>query len=190
MSDGACSDLDSAGRITDADLVVRFQKGNREAFSELAERYLSPMTRFVLRMVRDEDIAKDIVQTVFLKAYEGLSSFQGTSSFKTWLYRIAVNTTTDHFRKCREHADEDVSQLPAPPMDCPSVQLDRAQSIARLRKAVTELPEKQGLTLQLRVYGEMSYSEIAEILGGTEGGARANFFQAVRTLRAGTEDRE
>jgi RNA polymerase sigma-70 factor (ECF subfamily) len=188
MRDSANSLPHSGNELSDAELVARFQNGYHEAFSELVERHLKPMTLVVLRMVRDGEAAKDIAQTTFLKAYESLSGFQKASSFKTWLYRIAVNTTKDHFRKAKEHSDTDVSELPAAPEDSPSVLFEKARGLASLRTAIEKLPEKQRLTLQLRIYDEMGYNEIAQILGGTEGGARANFFQAVRSLKVSMED--
>ena len=85
--------------MTDADLLKEFRKGNRDAFSGLVERYSKPITMMILRMVRDLEEAKDISQTVFLKAYEGLPTFLMASSFKTWLYRVALNAARDNLRK-------------------------------------------------------------------------------------------
>ena len=170
--------------MTDADLVKEFRKGNREAFSQLVERYARPLTTMILKMVRDQEEAKDISQTTFLRAYEGLTGFMGISSFKTWLYRIAINAASDRLRKRGQRILLDtVDDLIS--TDEPVWQrLDKARHVKRLREAVEKLPEKQRLTLQLRVYEGMDYKQIAEILGGTEGSARGNFFQAIKTLRS------
>ncbi|MBM3300423.1 MAG: hypothetical protein FJY85_10750, partial [Deltaproteobacteria bacterium] len=85
--------------MTDEELVRQFRRGSREAFSELVRRHSRPLTMMIVRLIRDEEEAKDISQKVFLKAYEGLPRFMMASSFKTWLYSIAVNTVTDHKRK-------------------------------------------------------------------------------------------
>jgi len=169
--------------MTDADLLKEFRKGNRDAFSGLVERYSKPITMMILRMVKDLEEAKDISQTVFLKAYEGLPSFLMTSSFKTWLYRIALNTTRDHLRKQKPGISAVSVDDLAGPAESPGEQLDKARHLRKLRLAIEELPEKQRLTLILRIYEDMDYSEIAKILGGTAGSARGNFFQATRTLR-------
>ena len=170
--------------MTDADLVREFRNGNREAFSRLVERYARPLTTMILRIVRDPEDAKDISQTAFLKAYEGLPAFMSASSFKTWLYRIAINAARDHLRKrspqrCRRR----VWMRSRRKTSQPGNKLEKARHLRKLREAVAELPEKQRLTLQLRVYETMDYKQIATMLGGTEAGARGNFFQAIRALR-------
>ena len=169
--------------MTDADFVKEFRKGNKEAFSGLVEKYSKPITMMILRLVKDLEEAKDISQTVFLKAYEGLPTFMMNSSFKTWLYRIALNAASDHLRKRRPSTLLDsFDNFPASALS-PGEQIDRARYLERLRRAIEELPEKQRLTLELRIYDELDYNEIARILGGTAGGARGNFFQATKTLR-------
>lgn len=168
--------------MTDADLVKRFRRGDRDAFDELVRRHARPLTIALLGILRDEEDAKDISQTALLKAYNGLPRFMAASSFKTWLYRIAFNAARDHLRRRRRHDSEEIETIPAGnPSAGESIDADRRR--ARLREAIERLPEKQRLTLQLRVYEEMDYQEIERILGGTPGTGRANFFQAVRTLR-------
>lgn len=169
--------------MTDADLIREFRNGNREAFSRLVERYARPLTTMILRIVRDPEEAKDISQTAFLKAYEALPTFMSASSFKTWLYRIAINSARDYLRKRNPSVTSDAVDEIASKNEAAWEQLERARYLRRLREAVAELPEKQRLTFQLRVYETMDYKQIATILGGTEAGARGNFFQAIRALR-------
>jgi len=169
--------------MTDADFLKEFRKGNKEAFSGLVEKYSRPITMMILRLVKDLEEAKDISQTVFLKAYEGLPTFMMSSSFKTWLYRIALNAASDHLRKRRANILLDSFDNFSASGLSPGEQMDRARYLERLRRAIEELPEKQRLTLELRIYDELDYNEIARILGGTAGGARGNFFQATKTLR-------
>lgn len=163
-------------------MVRESRKGNKDAFSELVRRYAQPVTMMILRLVRDEQEARDISQTVFMKAFEGIPRFMMASSFKTWLYRIAVNAVRDHLRRPRPVIDpypEDQIVDPAPsPIDI----LEKLRFMDRMRSAIQELPEKQRLTLMLRVYEEMDYAQIARVLGGTAGSARVNFFQAVKNL--------
>ena len=167
----------------DADLVTAFRNGRKEAFDELVRRYAKPLTLMILRMVRDEEEAKDLSQAAFLKAYQGLPRFMRASSFKTWLWSIGINAAKDHLRKRKHESDAEVTDHLEDPAESPAEQLDSARNSARLRKLVAELPEKQRLTLQLRVYEGMDYKAIATVLGGSEGGARVNFFQAAKTLR-------
>ena len=169
--------------MTDANLPKEFRKGNRDAFSGLVERCSKPITMIILRMIKDLDEAKDISQTLFLKPYGGLPTFRMASSFKTWPYRIVLNAARDNLRKRKqEMSGVSVDDLPAP-AESLREQFDKARDLQKMRLAIEELPEKQRLTLLLRIYEDMNYSEIAGISGGTAGSARGNFFQATRTLR-------
>ncbi len=173
----------TGAKMNDESLVREFRNGSAEAFSELVRRHSRQLTTMILRMTRDEEEAKDISQTVFLKAYTGLSKFIMASSFKTWLYSIALNTVRDHIRRRKPPMGSEAIDELADTAASSGDRLDRARTLKRLRDAIEELPHKQRLTLQLRVYEDMEYSGIAAILGGTEGAARANFFHAVKTLR-------
>ena len=169
--------------MNDADLVKKCRKGDREAFSTLVGKYAKPMTTMILRLVRDEEEAKDISQTALLRAYQGLPRFMMASSFKTWLYSIAINAAKDYLRRRRPTPDSDMIDATADSFVSLDRRIDVKRNRDRLRRAIEELPEKQRLTLQLRVYEEMDYREIARILGGSTGSARGNFFQAVKSLR-------
>ena len=169
--------------MTDEELVKDFRRGNREAFSELVRRHSEPLTLTLLRMVRDPEEAKDLSQTAFLRAYEKMSGFMMASSFKTWLYRIAVNAAKDHMRSRKSRIYVELSEDLPHNGKSHDEHLEQADLRVRLRKAVEELPDKQRITLQLRMYEGMDYKEISRILGGTEGAARVNFFQATKTLR-------
>lgn len=169
--------------MDDADLIREFRNGNRDAFCALMRKYSRPVTLLILKIVRDEEEAKDLSQTAFLKAYQGLPEFFMNSSFKTWLYSIALNTVKDHLRKKKHDLIDQMTDRVEDPADNPAQQFEKAQYLKKMRDAVERLPERQRLTLQLRVYDGMDYKEIAEILGGTAGGARGNFFQAAKTLR-------
>lgn len=169
--------------MNDEALVREFRNGSDEAFAELVRRHSRSLTTMILRITRDEEEAKDISQTVFLKAYSGLSRFIMASSFKTWLYSIALNAVRDHLKRRKpEIGSEDVDKL-ADATASSGDRLDRARTLKRMRDAIEQLPEKQRLTLQLRVYEGMDYAQIAGMLGGTASGARANFFHAVKALR-------
>lgn len=169
--------------MNDADLVTAFRKGEAGAFSELVRRYSKPLTMMILRIVRDEEDAKDLSQVAFIKAYEGFPRFARASSFKTWLYSIAMNTVKDHLRKRRPPMIADALERVPDTAESAPERLDKKRHLMTLRKAMEELPEKQRLTLQLRIYEQLEYKEIAQILGGTSGSARGNFFQAVKSLK-------
>lgn len=169
--------------MKDEELVKQFRNGSKEAFGELVRRHSRPLAMMILRIVRDEEETRDISQSVFLRAYEAIPRFMMASSFKTWLYSIALNAVRDHLkRRSPVIACDAPDELPDP-SQTPAEQLEKAHQYAALRKLVEELPMKQRLTLQLRLYEGMDYTEIAQVLGGTAAGARSNFFHAVKTLR-------
>ena len=119
--------------MTDADFLREFRKGNKEAFSGLVERYSKPITMMILRMVKDLEEAKDISQTVFLKAYEGLPTFMMNSSFKTWLYRIAMNAANDYIRKRKPNIYAGfMEDFPGPAIS-PGEQLDRVTLFGKIK---------------------------------------------------------
>jgi RNA polymerase sigma-70 factor, ECF subfamily len=169
--------------MNDADLINEFRKGSTEAFSELVKKYSRPLTMTIFRIIRDAEESKDISQMVFLKAYEGLPRFAMTSSFKTWLYSIALNTVKDHLRKRRPVQIADALNTLVDPAEPTWVRLDKERNLSKLREAIETLPLKQRLTLQLRIYEDMDYEEIAKVVGGSAGSARVNFFQAAKTLK-------
>src|ERR1700679_845225 len=82
----------------DLDLVREIKAGNRAAFSELVTRHQKAIYRLALRFTRDHGTAEDIVQDTFVKAYQKLDSFEERSSFKSWLFRIAINTSKNKLR--------------------------------------------------------------------------------------------
>ncbi len=169
--------------MDDAFLVKQFISGDKEVFSELVEKYSRPITMMILKMLRDPEETKDLSQQVFLKAYEGLSGFSGASSFKTWLYAIAVNSARDRLRARKQMVTlEDAPEI-ADSAKSVSELIHEKNTTMKLREGIAQLPEKQRLALQLRVYEEMDYKKIAEIMQCSEGSARANFFQATKSLK-------
>ncbi|HSL21686.1 MAG TPA: RNA polymerase sigma factor [Vicinamibacterales bacterium] len=175
---------DTAG---DAELVRATLAGNRQAFDLIVTRYRRPIYHLCLRYVGRHEDAADLAQEVFLRAYRGLGGFQGKASFSTWLYRIGVNV-------CLNRVSAKTPRLEQmEPLDearrvaggeGPADALLREERAARVRAAIAQLPPKQRATLVLRVYQELSHEEIAKILGSSVGACKANFFHALRKLRA------
>jgi RNA polymerase sigma-70 factor (ECF subfamily) len=169
-------------RVDDREAVLACQRGEREAFDPLVERYQRDIYRLCYRYVNDPQDANDMAQEVFLKAYRAIGRFRGESSFSTWLYRIAVNTCLN-FRSARRPEGEPLSdRVPdaqAGVLDA-MVEDERAQ---RVREAVSRLPEKQRATLILKVYHELTHEEVAGIVGASVGTVKANLFHALGNLR-------
>jgi RNA polymerase sigma-70 factor (ECF subfamily) len=169
-------------REDDRAAIQACQRGEREAFDRLVERYQRDVYRLCFRYVNNHHDANDMAQEVFLKAYRAIAKFRGDSSFSTWLYRIAVNTCLN-FRAARKPPAEELSDHVAdggsPVLD----RLERDERSQRVREAVARLPEKQRATLILKVYQDLTHEEVAGILGSSVGTVKANLFHALANLR-------
>jgi RNA polymerase sigma-70 factor (ECF subfamily) len=170
------------GREQDREAVLACQRGEREAFDRLVERYQRDVYRLCYRYVNNHDDANDMAQEVFLKAYRALGRFRGESAFSTWLYRIAVNTCLS-FRSSRRPEAEEVTEALPDASPGALAQVEREETSRIVRDAVRRLPEKQRATLILKVYHDLSHEEVATILGSTVGTVKANLFHALGNLR-------
>jgi RNA polymerase sigma-70 factor (ECF subfamily) len=162
--------------------VEACQRGEREAFDRLVQRYQRDVYRLCYRYVNNHHDANDLAQDAFLKAYRAIGRFRGDSSFSTWLYRIAVNTCLN-FRSARRPETE---ELPESLADARAGAADTLESDERsrlVRQAVAGLPERQRATLILKIYQDLTHEEVAGILGSSVGTVKANLFHALANLR-------
>lgn len=167
---------------TDLELVEEVKGGNRRAFSELVKRHQRSLLRMSLRFVKDIDIAEDVVQESFIKAFEKLHTFEGRSSFKSWLFQIAVNSARNKFRDVRYDTTDIENVHLAVPAIAESTMVHHAVS-ALLQTEVDQLPYKQKTALVLRVYEDMSFKEIADIMECPYDTAKANYRHALLKLK-------
>ncbi len=167
---------------SDIELVEDVKAGNRRAFSELVQRHQRALLRLSLRFLRDLALAEDIVQETFIKAYEKIHSFEGRSSFKSWLFQIAVNTAKNRLRSLtHEHVSiDDVNLGVDPGAENDLVRMSLSQMI---RLEVSKLPERQRIALTLRIYEDLSFREIAQIMGCPYDTAKANYRHGLLRLR-------
>jgi RNA polymerase sigma-70 factor (ECF subfamily) len=168
---------------SDADLVERARAGSRPAFEALVRRYQKPLYFFCLRYVHDHDAASDLAQRTFIKAMEKMDELRDARIFRSWLYRIGGNLALNHLRDNARFVEEETATGDEPLAPEAEAQMEAAEDAVALRQAVAELPTKQRLTLELRIYEELSFKDIAEALDTTEGAAKVNFHYAVRRLR-------
>jgi RNA polymerase sigma-70 factor (ECF subfamily) len=168
----------------DAELVERARRGARSAFEALVRRHQRPLYFLCLRYVHDHDAASDLAQRTFIKALENLDELREAGIFKSWLFRIGANLALNHLRDNARFVDEESPAGDEAMVPEAEAQLEAAEDSLALRRAVAELPTKQRMTLELRVYEEMPFKDIAAALETTEGAAKVNFHYAVRRLRA------
>jgi RNA polymerase sigma-70 factor (ECF subfamily) len=170
--------------LEDSALVAAAREGRRAAFDLLVKRHQRSVYHLCFRFVGNHEDAADLTQDVFLRAYRALAGFRGDAAVSTWLYRIGVNLCLNRraARKATTVPIEDVGEPQAPGNDATAALIDGERS-ASVRAAVAQLPERQRATVVLRVYQGKSHKEIAEILGTTEGAAKANLFHALASLK-------
>jgi RNA polymerase sigma-70 factor (ECF subfamily) len=177
---------------SDDQLLARLAAGERDALEELFRRYRLPAYRVAYRLLGNEADALDAVQEGFIKALTHLGSFQGRSSFKTWLLRVVSNAALDLGRQrgrreavSIDHAlTPDGEALHPLTADDPARPLERADLRFLLDQALATLPPAQRRTFVLHADGELSYREVAEVLGISIGTVMSRLFYARRKLRA------
>ncbi|MDQ4078537.1 MAG: sigma-70 family RNA polymerase sigma factor [Chloroflexota bacterium] len=169
----------------DGVLIRRARDGDTEAFGTLYVRYLDPIYRYIYFRMGEQSEAEDITEQVFLKAWEALPGYeQRGHPFSSWLYRIAGNMVVDYHRRAEtvrlaEVADEVIMQeMPVNPAE----QVIRREEMATLAKAIAQLPDEQQQTIILRFIEGLSHSEVADLLGKSEGACRALQYRALAAL--------
>lgn len=190
--DAVASDLtfdrDGASYYAEMDehtLIQRARGGDRAAFGELVSIHRDAVYRFAARCLADPDLALDVAQEVFVRALKGLKDYRGDGRFRNWLFSIALNQVRSTARRRNRRGEvrlELVSQIPdlrAPP----DAKAARAEAFARATAQLARLPEKQRGAVTLRVYEGLSFKEIGEIIGCSEGSARVNYHHGIQKLR-------
>lgn len=167
---------------TDFELVEEVKKGNRSAFSTLVKRHQKGVLRLTYRFLKDTGTAEDVTQDSFIKAYERLNSFEARSTFKSWLYQIAVNTAKNKLRDKTSMMSDIADMALGIPAKAERVLVHGAIS-KLIQQHVDQLPFKQKTALVLRVYEDLSFKEIAEIMDCPYDTAKANYRHALMKLK-------
>lgn len=168
------------------DLVERAINGDKAAFGLLYERHLDPIYRYIFFRVGTSEDAEDLTEDVFVSAWEALPDFSDDSenAFLSWLYRIAHNRVIDHYRKRQPHSwtSEQFAQEEArtPPVE-ETAHLNR--DVERLAEAIARLDATEQQVIVLRFIEGRSHSEVAEIIGKSEGASRVIQYRALVNLR-------
>ena len=180
---------------SDSVLLDRYSAGDKTALDELFRRYRAVTYRVAYRLLGREADALDAVQNAFIKAFTHLDRFRGTSSFKTWLLRIASNASLDLGRRRKregwnEPGVRSVSQGDeTDDQPAPDAELERADLRRTIEAALARLPEAQRTTFVLHVDGELSYREVAEALGISMGTVMSRLYYARQKLKTLLSDR-
>jgi len=191
--DAATSDSDEAVAVAaEAALIARARRGDNDAFDDLVRLHLPRVWAVVWRMLRQRQDTEDVVQEVFLAAFQGLPGYRGEARLSTWLHRIAVSRAINHLQRAEERAsrarvqlDDVLDGLPiaAGPGASPLQALQAGELQRRLAECLEKLPGPFRAILALRDVDEAPYEGIAATLGIALGTVRSRLARARLALR-------
>lgn len=158
------------------------QKGELDAFDILYDLYIDAIYRFIFYKTHHRETAEDLTSVTFMKALENLQKYKEESaSFKTWLYQIARNTVIDHYRTSHPTGDiEDAWELRSD--DDVEAQTDLTLKLETVKAELAKLSAEQREVVTLRVWGDHSFKEIAQITGKSEAACKMSFKRTVGKL--------
>ena len=169
----------------DSELIRQFKNGDVKGYNEIVRKYQKQVYWVIRKMVIDHDEADDITQEVFIKVHTALLDFREESNLFTWLYRIATNYAINHIRKVKVRSTVSVEAVVEPIISTEKRSdelIDEQRRTKILEEAIELLPPQQRAVFNMRYYDELPYEEIANILGKSVGGIKANYFHAVKKI--------
>jgi RNA polymerase sigma-70 factor (ECF subfamily) len=181
---------------TDKSLIEAHCKGDKTAFSELVRRYGDSILGYLMRMSGNHHQAEDLFQETFKRVHEKAHTFRG-GKFKSWLFTIATNVAIDGLRRRRrmrivslnqrlDCSDQDSEELSAVALADdsyePSQEAAKAEQVEKVREAIESLPARQRATLVLAYYQQLSYPEVAKVMGCSLGTVKTQMYRALRAL--------
>lgn len=157
----------------------------RKDFARIVEQYSQKLYWTIRRIVLSHDDADDVLQNVFVKAWQNIDNFEHRANISTWLYRIAINESLDFLR--RQHLsfsiDEEKGITVASTLLADDY-FDGDAAQALLQEAIHTLPDVQRVVFNLRYYEQMKYSDMSDMLGTSEGALKASYHIAVKKITA------
>ncbi len=174
-----------AKKNNDEELISRFKAGDITGFNEIVRKYQQQVYWVIRKMVQDHDEADDLTQEVFIKVHSALKDFRQDSNLFTWLYRIATNYSINHLKKVKIRNTVSVEMVVEPIESTDKradEEIDEETRRQFLMEAIETLPAQQRAVFNMRYYDQLQYDEIAEILGKSTGGIKANYFHAVKKI--------
>lgn len=173
-------------RIEDEQIIQWMQEAATadRGFRALLEKYHERLYWHVRRMVMEHEDANDIIQECLMKVYRKIDSFGGRSALYTWLYRIATNEALSFLRKQKRRATQSIDddELLLAERLRADAYFDGNEAQIQLQQALVCLPEKQRAVFNLRYFEEMSYKEMSQVFGTSEGALKASYHHAVKKI--------
>jgi RNA polymerase sigma-70 factor, ECF subfamily len=178
----------STDERTDLDLIARWKAGDQRAATLLVERHAAALARFASSVGARGDV-EEVVQDTFVRAFASIDGFRGESSLRTWLFTIARRLLLDRRRSDRRRGEQVEVHEGDVSTDYDALDAVVAEETEhRLRAAMERLSPTQREVFSLRVGEGMSYKEIADTVGTTEGAARVHYHNAMRAIKEFLDD--
>lgn len=169
--------------MDDSALIRRVLDGHQEDFETLVERYQKILYAFVYGQVRDRDAADEVVQATFVRAYTHLAGFRRESSFKTWLHQIALNECRTLYRKRKLHRDVPLEDVAEEALAGGQNDPEGAVAGPEVANLLEQLPLRQRTVVNLRIFSDLPFAEIARIEGISENAAKVNYHHGIVRLK-------
>lgn len=164
--------------------MLRLSEGNLDGASQLFERYQVRLYNFFLRLGYERAISEDLTQNVFERLLKYRQSYRNETAFQSWIFQIARNVSADYYKKNRlQISDFAGAEMLATTDEPISKQMEEAENLETLHRAMAKLPEDQREILVLTRFQNLKYSEVADILGCTETNAKVKAHRAIKQLR-------
>ena len=176
-------DRDPNDDSTDVALIARWKAGDERAATELVERHAPALARFAISLGERTDV-EEVVQDTFVRAFGSIDSFRADSALRTWLFTIERRLILDRRRSERRRRDDATLDEADAATEFDALDaLVAEEAQARVTRAVERLSRLQRDVFLLRVNEGLSYKEIAEVVGSTEGAARVHYHNAMRAVK-------
>ena len=179
----------------DAALMLRVKQGNADAFAMLVDKYKQPVLNLAYRMLRDAAEAEDLAQAVFVQVFKSAGRYEVASKFSTWLFTIARNLCLNEIRRRSRHPVDSMDVSHPEQEDQPLHQFEDKRTASaperllhseleeKIEQALAGLPENQRLAILLCRQDELSYEEIAKVLGCSLSATKSLIHRGRETLK-------
>jgi RNA polymerase sigma-70 factor (ECF subfamily) len=172
--------------LSDEELMAAYAGGDSRAFAALFEKWAPRIHGFFLRALGQVQTADDLLQVTFLKVHRARGEFRPDLSLRAWLFSIAAHALQDELRRRKRApiaAPEQQERMAETVPELESSSVESREQIGQLRAAIQELPQSQRTVLHLHRIEQMSFAQIAAVLGTTEGAVKLRAFRAYESLR-------
>lgn len=173
---------------TDKQLVAQAQLGNLQAYKELVERHQRRIFYLGIKFHRNYEDAEDFTQEVFIKAYEKIDTFSNSVPFSAWIYRIGYNHGINRVSKKQTlQLSDDAAEALPDRSDTPETQLVKKEQKGTIREIIGKLPDIYHTVIKMRFFDELSYAEIAKIVGKPINTIKSHIFRAKEMIKQSFE---